>query len=51
MFEQLLPDPSPAVLSLLELVEPLVDRGVEFGKSLLLLKQGLMLEIGPARRP
>lgn len=50
MLKQLLPDPSPSVLRLLELGNPIIDAGVEFGKGFFLFQNGFVGEAGHSWR-
>lgn len=50
MLQQLLADPSAAVLSLLELHGPVVDGRVQLCKSFLLLEDGIVAELGSPGR-
>lgn len=51
MFEKLLADSGATVLSLLELLDPVVDRRIELPKDLLLLEHRVLAELGCAWRP
>lgn len=50
VLEQLLSHTGASVLSVLQLGDPVVDRGVEFGQGLLLLQHGFVAKLGHARR-
>lgn len=48
VFQKLLTNSGAAILSLLELVDPVVDRRIQLGESFLLLKQRLLAELDHA---
>jgi len=51
MLEEFLADPGASVLGPFELVDPLVDRGIELCNGLLLLEHGLVAKLGGAWGP
>jgi hypothetical protein len=50
MLEKLLTDAGPSVLCLFQLHRPVINRGIQNRKYLLLFQQQLMAELGDTRR-
>jgi hypothetical protein len=51
VLEELLANPGATVLGLLELGNPVINRCIKLSKSFFLLENGIVAELGSARRP